>query len=178
LSWTRSFGDGGSRNPGCLTLFRRGPFLLACLRLRLCGGGCCRCNGGLCGAGAFGLLTLGLGAFDLGTLGGGGFCGLQSKGIRGRLLRGDFGCRGRDIRGLATTTNLRAVHALWCGGGRRLGGDSGGRAATAATCGRWRSGLPLGTNALLALPPRPHARDLIVGQRAQMAAHGNIHLTK
>ena len=54
------------------------------------------------------------------------------------------------------------------------GAGAAARSAT-TTCRRGRRGH---ARPLLALPTRANARNLIVAQRTQMAAHGNVHLAK
>jgi hypothetical protein len=146
------------------------------LRLSLCGGGR---GGSLRRAGTLCFLPFGLNAFGLGALRCCRLGGLLGERIGSSLLRGDFRCGGGNVGRLAAPADLRAVRPFGCSYRRRLGGHGrGGRATTPATCRCGRSRLPLGANALLPLPPGAHARDLVIGQRAQMAAHGNIHLTK
>jgi hypothetical protein len=57
---------------------------------------------------------------------------------------------------------------------RSFGGWHG---STAATTGRRSCGCGC-PRALLALPPRSNPGDLVVRERADMAPHGHIHLTK
>ena len=119
-----------------------------------------------------------------------GFCGvplITLSALGGVYCLGRFGCRcfygcnfcgGCDVGSLAPTANRLTG---WCdlsyGGGRRFGGDGGGGTTTSAR-GRGRRRLLLRAIALFALPSGAHAGDLIIRQRAQMAAHGNVHLTK
>jgi hypothetical protein len=102
-----------------------------------------------------------------------------------RIRRGDFDVNlisGRDRTGIgsgfsrATTTPNAAC--LRCGSSWRCRGSGrcGGRGAPSTARG-WR-GLLFRTNALLALPASADARDLVVAEKREMAAHGNVHLTK
>jgi hypothetical protein len=74
-----------------------------------------------------------------------------------------------DRDATTTTTAFR-------GGGLdlRFGRGSGGGSAAPTRRGRRRCN----TRALLALPTGANACNLIVTQQTEMAAHGNIHLTK
>ena len=105
----------------------------------------------------------------------GGVCGLDGV-SDGLLGRGDFRRCG-DVRCLAPATYGLATGRLGRRGGRRFrpGGGSG-TAATACWCGG--RGLLLCALPLLTLPARADTRHLVIRQRAQMAAHGNVHLTK
>jgi len=97
------------------------------------------------------------------------FGGSLGRGRRGRSLL--FGS-GLNIGGFATAANRRVGRRRRCGG---LG--DGYRRASAASCRRRRRSL-LGTNALLALPSRADAGDLVVAEHAHVAANGHVHLSK
>jgi hypothetical protein len=59
---------------------------------------------------------------------------------------------------------------------RRWRGGRGRCRATSASCRRSR--LLFGADAFLALPARTDPRDLVVREQSEMAAHGEVHLTK
>jgi len=152
-----------------------GPLLLARLRLGLCSR---RSGGSLCGARPLCLDSLGLDALGFRALGRCRLCCLLCDRICRGLLGRDLGGRRSNVSCLAASPDLGTVSALGGSCWRGLGGDGSRSASSPATCGRSRSRLPFGANALLPLPPGAHSGDLVVGQRAQMAAHGNVHLTK
>jgi len=148
-----------------------------CLSLGLRSGGCgllLRCTS------ALRLKARRFGALRFGTFGGSRFgCGLRHR-VGRRLLCRDLGRSGCDVGCLSAAAYLAGVAALDGNRCRRDLGSNGrrGRSAAPTTRRRGRSRLSLGANALLALPPGSHARDLVVRQRAQMTTHGNVHLTK
>jgi len=80
----------------------------------------------------------------------------------------------RELGGPATPANPRSLGGRWRwrSGGRGCG--SGGPTPAA----RRRRGLLFRPDALLTLPTRADARDLVVREQSEMAAHGNVHLTK
>jgi hypothetical protein len=81
--------------------------------------------------------------------------------------------RGRDL-GPTTATNS-SITGDSSRGLRRGGRDRGG--ATSTRRRRWRR-LLFGASALLTLPTRANAGDLVVGEQTQMTANGDVHLTK
>ena len=104
--------------------------------------------------------------FLLGGVRGRGFGG---RGDGGRLLFGG----GLHVGRLAAPANGFA------GRGHDGSGTGSGTARRATTtCGRRGRRLLLGANALLALPARADASDLVVGEHAHVAANGNVHLPK
>jgi len=83
-------------------------------------------------------------------------------------------CRRLHVGCLSPATDL-SVAANCHGLGNRLRGDSCRPATTSR--GR-RCSLTLSPNALLALPTRADAGDLIVGEHAHVATNRNVHLPK
>jgi hypothetical protein len=117
--------------------------------------------------------------------------GFDARGFgRGSLLRslrdrGSFGsgsmyrrlllCRGGNVRSFATTTyrftgDDRGRFRNWLGRGRCRGPTT--------TCRRSGSRLLFGAGALLALPSRADASDLIVREQAHVTANGYVHRSK
>jgi len=109
--------------------------------------------------------------------------------LDGRLVidLGDVGCRNIDIDvvgcdrrfpddvgGTSAASDARRFRGH---GSRRCGRcrRSRWRPAPAA---RRRRGLLLGADAFLTLPARANTRDLVIGEKSEMAAHGDVHLTK
>lgn len=74
--------------------------------------------------------------------------------------RGDA-CIARQFGWATTATNARRFR--WSGGRDRCRG-CGGRSSGAPSTSRGRSGLLFGSDALLSLPTRTNASNLIVGQ--------------
>lgn len=136
-------------------------------------GGCC--GFGLRARGFFGAQRLDAQGFE--SRGFGGDCFLLGCmccrrfggcGSCGRLFLGG----GLNVRGFATPANRLSGGRDWFW--RRL---RSWRCATTA-CGRLRSGLLFGAGALLTLPTRADASDLVVGEHTHVASNGNVHLPK
>jgi hypothetical protein len=77
-----------------------------------------------------------------------------------------FGRTSPTANAACLSARRRGRWSCWCGRGR------------SSPPTRRRRGLLFRTNALLPLPARANARDLVVGEKREMAAHGKIHLTK